>query len=100
LCVSCYNDESLERNIQKRKYDREHRVGMNRTEKYKDYKFANRQPFWTSINKEIRKLKDRGEIRAFISKQMDRILGDENLMQYINAMSVAEQRKIEKQNKL
>ena len=97
LCVSCYNDESLERNIEKRKYDREHRVGMNRTEKYKDYKFANRQPFWTSINKEIRKLKDKGEIRAFISKQMDRIIADKQLKDYINDTDLVE-RNINKNN--
>jgi hypothetical protein len=31
---------------------------------------------------------------------MYRILADDNLMKYISAMSIAEQRKIEKENKL
>ena len=68
---------------------------MNRVEAYKDYKLENRKGFWASINKEIRTLTKREDIRAFISKQMDRILEDKRLMQYINYISIAEQRKNE-----
>jgi hypothetical protein len=90
VCLECYEAEGIERNTAKRKYDREHRVGMNRSEKYQNYKFSNRQPFWTAINKEIKPLKDRVEIRAFISKQMDRIIADQQLMDYINDTNLIE----------
>lgn len=90
VCISCYQEEGVERRVAKAKWDKEHKFGKNRNEKYKDYKFANRQPFWTAINKEIRKLKDRGEIRAFISKQMDRIIADKQLMDYINDTDLVE----------
>ena len=54
---------------------------------------SHRKGYWREINKQIKPLTDMVEIRAFISKQMDKILADDNLMQYINAISVAEQRK-------
>jgi hypothetical protein len=93
LCKECYRIE-LQR-ITKGQKDARAAVGaaINRIALYKDYKMENRKPFWREINKQIRPLTDREEIRAFISKQMDRILGDDNLMQYVNAMSLEEQRK-------
>jgi hypothetical protein len=93
LCLECYEAEGVSRREQKAKYDREHKVGMNRTEKYQNYKFANRQPFWRAINKEIKLLKNRDEIREFISKQMDRILADQILMDYINDTDLIEKTK-------
>ena len=93
LCKECYRAE-LQALCKKQK-DARAAVGaaINRIALYKDYKMENRKPFWREINKQIRPLTDRGEIRAFISKQMDRILADDNLMQYVNAMSLEEQRK-------
>lgn len=93
LCVACYRVE-LQR-ISKGQKDKRAVVGaaIKRIEAYKDYKLENREGFWRAINKEIRPLTNRDEIRAFISKQMDRILEDKALMHYINLMSVAEQRK-------
>jgi len=93
LCIPCYRIE-LQR-VCKGQKDARAAVGaaINRIALYKDYKMENRKPFWREINKQIRPLTDREEIRAFISKQMDRILGDDNLMQYVNAMSLEEQRK-------
>jgi hypothetical protein len=73
---------------------------LKRLALYRDYKMENRRGFWASINKEIKALTNREDVREFISKQMDRILADDNLMKYISAMSIAEQRKIEKENKL
>jgi predicted nucleic acid-binding Zn-ribbon protein len=95
LCRECYIGE-LQR-ISKEAKDKRAEIGatIKRIELYRDYKLQNRKGFWASINKEIRPLSDRGEIREFISKQMDRILEDDNLMKYISAMSIAEQRKNE-----
>ena len=93
LCVPCYKIE-LQR-ITKGQKEARAVVGaaLNRIHLYRDYKMENRRGFWREINKQIKPLTDRMEIRTFISKQMDRILADDNLMKYINAISVAEQRK-------
>ena len=93
LCVPCYRIEYQQLCKIHREKRAEIGAAINRIALYKDYKMENRRGFWREINKQIRPLTDRGEIRAFISKQMDRILGDDNLMQYVNAMSLEEQRK-------
>ena len=99
LCKACYQIEF--QNLCKVQREKRAEVGaaIKRIELYRDYKFVNRKGYWREINKQIKPLRDRGEIRAFISKQMDRILGDDNLMKYISAMSMEEQRKNEKQIK-
>lgn len=99
LCKGCYTIEA--QRLSREQVERRAVIGANikRIALYRDYKMVNRREFWTSINKELRPLTDRGEIRAFISKQMDRILADDNLMKYISAMSMEEQRKNETQNK-
>ena len=93
LCVSCYKIEF--KKMCKAQVDKRAVVGaaIKRIELYRDYKLVNRKGYWKEINKQIKPLTDMVEIRAFISKQMDKILADDNLMQYINAISVAEQRK-------
>ena len=93
LCVSCYQIEF--KKMCKAQVDKRAVVGaaIKRIELYRDYKLVNRRGYWKEINKQIKPLTDMVEIRAFISKQMDKILADDNLMQYINAISVAEQRK-------
>ena len=95
LCKECYQIEF--KKMCKAQKDKRAEVGaaLNRVEAYKDYKLENRKGFWASINKEIRTLTKREDIRTFISKQMDRILEDKRLMQYINYISIAEQRKNE-----
>ena len=100
LCKACYQIEF--QNLCKVQREKRAEVGaaIKRIELYRDYKFENRKGYWREINKQIRLLNDRVEIREFISKQMDRILGDDNLMKYISAMSMEEQRKNEKQIKL
>ena len=95
LCKECYQIEF--KKMCKAQKDKRAEIGavVNRIEIYKDYKLENRKGFWASINKEIRTLTKREDIRTFISKQMDRILEDKRLMQYINYISIAEQRKNE-----
>ena len=97
LCIECYKVELQK--INKGHKDKRAEIGaaINRIHLYRDYKMENRKGFWREINKQIRPLTDRGEIRAFISKQMDRILADDNLMKYVSAMSMEEQRNNEKQ---
>lgn len=92
LCKVCYRIE-LQR-IAKGQKDQRAIVGaaVNRIEAYKAYKFENRQEFWKELNKEIRPLTKREDIRAFLSKQMDRILADDNLMKYLSSVTMAEQR--------
>ena len=97
LCKACYIIEAQRTSRQQRERRAEVGAAINRINLYRDYKFENREGFWRTINKEIKGLTKRDEIRAFISKQMDRILADENLMKYINAMSMEEQRNNEKQ---
>jgi hypothetical protein len=99
LCIGCYQIESQQRS--KEQVDKRHAIGaaVNRIAIYKDYKFENRKEFWRAINKELKPLTKREDIRTFISKQMDRILGDENLMKYLNSVTLAEQRNEYKNNK-
>jgi hypothetical protein len=98
-CVECYRIELQK--ISKEQKDKRAEIGavVNRVAIYRDYKFENRKAFWASINKEIKLLKNRDEIRAFISKQMDRILADDNLMKYLNSVTMAEQRNEYRNNK-
>ena len=93
LCITCYESEGIKRRIAKAKYDKEHKVGMDRIEKYQNYKVENRTTFWKQINKEIRLCKTNAEIRAFIGKQMDRILADTQLMDYINDTNIREKQR-------
>jgi hypothetical protein len=99
LCIGCYQIEAQQRS--KEQVDKRHAIGaaVNRIAIYKDYKFENRQGFWRAINKEIKGLTKREDIRAFICKQMDRILADENLMKYLNSVTIAEQRNEYRNNK-
>lgn len=93
LCKECYSIE-LKKTCKAQKDKRaEIGAGLKRTELYKNYKVENRTEFWKAINKQIKPLKDRTEIRAFISKQMDRILADETLMDYINLTEIVEKNK-------
>lgn len=100
MCIPCYKIEV--KRMSKVQVDARAVVGavIKRIALYKDYKFVNRRGYWREINKQIKPLTDMVEIREFISKQMDRILADDNLMKYINTISVEDQRKNEKQNKI
>jgi hypothetical protein len=95
LCLECYQTELDNRNTLHKEKRAEIGAAIKRIELYRDYKLKNRSGFWREINKEIRPLTDRGEIRAFVSKQMDRILEDKQLMEYIRLISIADQRKNE-----
>ena len=99
LCIVCYQIELDNRNTLHKEKRAEVGAALNRIQLYKDYKLQNRSPYWKEINKQIKGLTKREDIRAFISKQMDRILNDKQLMQYISLVSIAEQRKNEKQKK-
>ena len=99
LCKECYQIEF--KKMCKAQKDKRAEIGavVNRIEIYKDYKFENRTEFWKGINKQIKPLTNREDIRAFLSKQMDRILADENLMKYLNSVTMAEQRNEYRNNK-
>jgi len=99
LCKECYQIEF--KKMCKAQKDKRAEIGavVNRVAIYNDYKLENRKAFWASINKEIKLLKNRDEIREFISKQMDRILADDNLMKYLNSVTMAEQRNEYRNNK-
>ena len=97
LCRKCYMIESQRMSREQRERRAEVGAAINRINLYRDYKFENREGFWREINKQIKPLTKREDIRAFISKQMDRILADDNLMKYVSAMSMEEQRNNEKQ---
>ena len=92
LCKECYRVE-LQR-ICKGQKDKRAEIGaaVNRIEAYKAYKLENRMGFWRELNKQIKMLKTREEHLAFIANQMDRILADDNLMKYLNSVTMAEQR--------
>jgi hypothetical protein len=95
LCKDCYQIELDNRNTLHKEKRAEIGAAIKRIELYKDYKLKNRSGFWKEINKELKPLTDRKEIKAFISKQMDRILNDNQLMEYIRLISIADQRKNE-----
>lgn len=92
LCKSCYQAELDDRGKEAKAKRAEIGALIYRREIYRDYKLENRKGFWASINKEIKTLTKRDDTRAFIAKQMDRILADENLMKYLNSVTMAEQR--------
>ena len=92
LCKECYQIESKDRGEEAKKKRVEIGAAVNRIELYKDYKLENRYLFWRGLNKEIKGLTKREDVRAFISKQMDRILADEKLMMYLNSVTMAERR--------
>ena len=98
-CVECYRIELQK--LSKAQKDKRAEIGavVNRVAIYRDYKFENRTEFWKGINKQIKPLTKREDIRAFLSKQMDRILADENLMKYLNSVTMAEQRNEYRNNK-
>ena len=93
LCIECGFIERQRVSTEQREKRNQIGAALNRVELYKDYKFQNRDKFWREINKQLKPLTKRTEIRAFISKQMDRILEDSKLMEYINLTSVEENRK-------
>jgi hypothetical protein len=92
LCKGCYRVELQK--ISKAQKDKRAEIGafVNRIQAYKDYKLENRMGFWRELNKQIKMLKTREEHLAFIANQMDRILADDNLMKYLNSVTMAEQR--------
>ena len=98
-CVECYRIELQK--LSKAQKDKRAEIGavVNRVAIYRDYKFENRQEFWKGINKQIKPLTKREDIRTFLSKQMDRILADDNLMKYLNSVTMAEQRNEYRNNK-
>jgi hypothetical protein len=93
LCIDCYHSEFLERSAAKSKWDREHKIHPSKHELYHNYTIKNRKEHWRAVNREIKPLTDRVEIRAFISKQMDKILSDVTLMDYINDTQIIENNK-------
>ena len=99
LCKGCYQIEF--KKMCKAQVDKRAEVGaaVNRIEIYRDYKMENRKGFWRELNKEIKGLTKREDVRAFISKQMDRILADDNLMKYLNSVTMAEKRNEYRNNK-
>lgn len=96
LCVPCYLKEATEMRANIAIAKKQNQIAPNRSELYYNYREDNRAAFWKEINKQIRPLKKREDIQAFISKQMDRIMGDKTLMDYINHTSIVEN---QKQNK-
>lgn len=99
LCKACYQIEF--KKMCKAQRDKRAEIGaaVNRIEIYRDYKMENRKGFWRELNKEIKGLTKREDVRAFISKQMDRILADDNLMKYLNSVTMAEKRNEYRNNK-
>jgi len=59
-------------------------------EKKKPYTFKNRKPFWQDLARQLKVMKKREEWLAFIQLQMDRILEDKQLMDYINDTQIAD----------
>ena len=99
LCLECYRVEMQK--LSKAQKDKRAEIGavVNRVAIYRDYKFENRKGFWKGLNKELKGLKTREEHLSFISKQMDRILADDNLMKYLNSVTMAEKRNEYRNNK-
>ena len=95
LCLECYRVELQK--LSKAQKDKRAEIGamVNRVAIYRDYKLENRQGFWKELNKELKPLTKREDIRAFLAKQMDRILNDDNLMKYLNSLTMADKRKNE-----
>ncbi len=63
LCNECYTIESQKHSKEQR--ERRAAIGAleNRIELYRDYKFENRKEFWREINKELKSLTKREDIR-------------------------------------
>jgi hypothetical protein len=82
LCLECMKVEHKERKEQYK-----HTIvrrGQNRHEKYKPFKIENRKHIHKAVNLELKKLKDRTEIREFLRKRFDELLADTALWDYLN----------------
>lgn len=83
LCRKCHKIwvEDWENNNKRVKYTM---YNSNRKEKYKNFKMDVRKPHWKKINDELKEIKNRDDWRGFISKKMNEILNNVELMDYIN----------------
>jgi hypothetical protein len=86
LCLECIQIEYKERKAEYKanKFKR----GNNRLDKYQAYKIENRKHIHKAVNLELRKLKDRTEIREFLRKRFDELLEDKGLWDYLNDTDV------------
>jgi hypothetical protein len=86
VCHPCHKIEYAER---KEAYkNNEFKRGLNKAEKYKPFKISNRKHIHKAINEQLKKLKDRSEIRQFLSKRFDELLEDKALWDYLNDTDV------------
>ena len=82
LCRPC---QKIEYEENKEKYkNAPYKRGTNRHEKYKPFKIENRKHIHKAVNLELRKLKDRNDVREFLRKRFDELLEDKALWAYLN----------------
>ena len=88
VCYPCLKVEYEERKEAEQK-----KVRINRevtlVEKKKPYTFKNRKPFWDEVRTNLKGMKTRAEWLPYIRLQMDRILNDTQLMDYLNDTEIA-----------
>jgi hypothetical protein len=88
VCYECLQLEYQKRNEEEKKKSRA-RGEVTLVQKKKPYTFQNRKPFWQDLARQLKVMKKREEWLAFIRLQMDRILNDKQLMDYINDTETA-----------
>ena len=89
LCHPCLKVEYYERKEAEQKKTRINRE-ITLVDKKKPYTFKNRKPFWDEIRVKLRGIEKRADWLAFIRLQMDRIIDDKQLMDYINDTEIAD----------
>jgi len=82
LCLECYSVDYLA--YKRKQYEENSVKGDRRIDKMQPFKQSNREAHWRNVNKQLKSLKDKKEIREFISKQADIVFADKALMEYIN----------------
>jgi recombinational DNA repair protein (RecF pathway) len=86
VCLECIKVEYEERKEQYK--NNQFKRGLNRFEKHQPFKIENRKHIHKAVNLELRKLKDRTEIREFLRKRFDELLEDKALWDYLNDTDV------------
>jgi len=87
LCLKCGKEWQDEYN-EKNKMNKYKMHGSNRTYKYRNFKMNVRKDYWKEINTKLKSMKKREEWLQFIKEQMEVIINNKELMDYINDTSI------------
>lgn len=89
LCVGCIEEWQKDWWVEYNKRNPMVKINTGRLQKYNQFKIENRKPHWKKINDELKKMQSRDEWLPYIQLQMENILNNKELMNYINDTDVS-----------